>query len=176
MRVLRSTTAIAVTVILAAGCMRTSAAVPPLYPHLGFGRVGCYAGPSLAANGRDSSGALSPRTLARGPWLVLDSLDAAELARFPEEAQRLGVRVFVRDSLIRHTVSWTRLGSDSILAHESAFFASIDWRLRVHPDSLVGSAMLPHDVFQIVDGARVQQVSRWSVRAWRVPCSAVPVG
>jgi hypothetical protein len=55
---------------------------PAVHPNPGFGRIGCFAGASLGLQGTDSTG---PQGTERGPWLVLDSLDATELARFPDE-------------------------------------------------------------------------------------------
>jgi hypothetical protein len=136
---------------------------PAVYPHPSFGRVGCYA---------DQNGS---QAMDHGPWLVLDSLDASELTRFPKEGARTGVRVFRADTIVRHAVTWERISGDSIVVHEFAFFASTTWRLRVFADSVRGTATLPHDVFTIVDGKREQLVSRWETRARRVPCAAVPV-
>lgn len=148
---------------------------PAVYPHAGFGRVGCFAGASLAPRGSDSLDPQGSQALERGPWLVLDSLGPAELVRFPSEGARTGARVFRADTIVRHPIRWERIPGDSILVHEMAFFASTTWRLHLLADSVRGTARLPHDVFTIVDGKREQSVWRWDARGWRVPCAAVPI-
>jgi hypothetical protein len=148
---------------------------PAVYPHAGFGRIGCFAGASLAPMGSDSLDPDGSQALERGPWLVLDSLDPTELVRFPDEGARTGARVFRADTIVRHFISWERIHGDSIIVHESAFFASTTWRLHMLADSVRGTARLPHDVFTIVDGRREQSVSRWDARGRRVPCASVPI-
>jgi len=170
----------AVFLALVAACARNSRTLPPAYPQAGFGRVGCYTGPSLQR--MYSADADSGRRQSVGPWLVLDSLSGVELRRAGAADSLPLTRVArpaslleVRDSLEWTRGTWHRPSADSIVVEEWSVFPPVNWRFQITRDGLVGEGVLGHDVVvRGADGTGQQPVSRWSVQARRVSCGEVP--
>src|SRR5688572_2140551 len=126
-------------------CRHAAPEPPPRYPYAGFGRVGCYAGPGL--NRMYSGDAALPTTamLAKGPWLILDSLRARDHGLAEQEA-RLGTLLERRDTLERTLGFWARVAPDSIVFTEGSAFPSVTWRFRQSAEELRGTGVLVHDM------------------------------
>lgn len=159
---------------------------PPAYPWSGFGRIGCYAGPSLTRMA--STTALPPDAEVRGPWLVLDSLSPGELrvagyrdADIHAGNISAGSLLERRDTIERTSGAWHRATPDSIIFEEGTTFPAVTWHFRLAPDGLVGEGVLVHDfvTVSIDTGSGTASshlaVSRWPVHVRRIDCAAVPV-
>ena len=146
-------------------------------PWPGFGRDGCFAGPSLV---RGYNGPLAPGDSAamRGPWLVLSSLTRQELRqfgverRFIEREMRTAVLVERGDSVEQTSGQWVEVPPDSVAFREGSTFPSVDWRLKRTPLGLEGEGVVGHDMIDSRTGQR--HVSRWPVLLVRVSCAEVP--
>jgi hypothetical protein len=164
----RQALTIALLACLLAGCFSRGASYKPaMYPHSGFGRVGCFAGPSLSRF-QDAAGVPTPEAIAHGPWLVLDSLVARDTAwRRSGEPASIVMR---RDSLLVYDADWRRVPGDSISITEYTY-PSVNWRLHLDGQQLSGEGILVSDL--VVNGE--QRVYRWPVTFPAVPCASVPL-
>jgi hypothetical protein len=173
-----------VLVALNAACVHSGAEPlsPPVYPQVGFGRVGCFAGPSLNRMSEDTTS--DPRSaISTGPWLVLDSVSAVEWRRaFPEYFRQADERDLQPATLlVQHdTLTWTggywrRLAGDSILVQEQSTFPSATWRLAARGTGLVGSGEVVSDMVSLTpDGTALQTRFTWVVVVTEIPCSQIP--
>jgi len=147
---------------------------PPVYPYPGFGRAGCYAGPSLRRMYKGGATRPIGAVLAQGPWLILDSLRAGEQGW--NDQPRPGTLLQYRDSLELTFGGWTRVAPDSIVFNEGSMYPPVTWYLRQAGDELRGTGVLVHDVIvRGADGVDRPMISRWPVRVLRVPCREVPL-
>ena len=169
----------------AVGCAHPQLSVdasPSLYPLPGFGRGGCFAGPGLY---QFYNGPTGPRdSLARaGPWLVLDSLSAAEFRSLPSSGDAgdgtllQGTMIFGDDTSSTIVGTWRRPTPDSVVMHEYKSHPPVTWRLRWDGEDLNGEAALRSDlVRKMPNGTYWSPTHYWSVRLLRVSCGQVPRG
>jgi hypothetical protein len=116
----------------------------------------------------------SDAMVAQGPWLVLDSIPAADAERVGT-LPRLGTLLERRDTLERTGGRWDRIAPDSIVFTELSTFPSVTWRLRQSGDELRGTGVLVHDAVAVDrDGVARRSVSRWPVVIRRISCADVP--
>lgn len=174
-----------VLVALNAACVHSGAEPlsPPVYPQIGFGRVGCFAGPSLDRMSEDTS--FNPRSaIPTGPWLVLDSLSVVEWRRaYPEYSRQVDEHDLHPATLLvqRDTLTWTggywrRIAGDSILIQELSMFPPATWRLAATDAGFVGSGEVVSDlVNRAPDGTIRNRRFTWAVVVAEIPCGRVPL-
>ena len=137
----------------------------PRYPRKGFGRAGCFAGPSLTPM-YEGPAMRADSAARRGPWLVLDSTNSVFSATL----------VTQRDSVSAIAVTWRRLSADSLLFHDGSTIPSVDWRLHVDRTHATGEGVMISDLARpSLNGRIVNMVLQWPISLARVSCTRVPV-